>query len=254
MRRIVSLPVAALAAAAVLTACSSSGKPAVDTSTSSSQLKQPAAQTKAVTVRLAWSQTAKDGGGDTEVSYVARVKNPGTSPASVALDVRALDKTGTIVGSSQETLPNIPAGATFDFLGNLGGGFSGNLTGTPAQVQISQNKDAFGQAGAVDSPMLATSEVKLSGGSRDDLYTDADAPYAYNLSVKVTNSTRDAVTNGVTQQVVLYDAKGNVVGGGTGSSDNVPDNLPTGMSYREQWTGIPATARAVRAVYTVWQE
>lgn len=35
-------------------------------------------------------------------------------------------------------------------------------------------------------------------------------------------------------------------------SDNVPDTLPAGMSYREQWTGIPATAQAARAVYTVW--
>ena len=252
MRRTISLPIATLMAAAALTSCSSSDKPATDTSTSSSQLKQPTAQTKAVTVRLAWSRITKDGG-DTEVSYVARIKNPGTSPASVALDVRALDKTGTIVGSSQETLPNIQAGATFDFLGDLGGGISGNLTGTPAKLQISQNKDASGQAGAVDNPMLATSEMKLSTGSRDDLYTDADALYAYNLKVKVTNSTHEAVTNGVTQQVVLYDAKGNVVGGDTGSSDNVPDNLPTGMSYREQWTGIPATAKAVRAVYTVWQ-
>ncbi|MGW0993515.1 hypothetical protein ACWD5V_09430 [Streptomyces sp. NPDC002523] len=238
--------------AATLTACSSSDKPATDASTSSSQLKAPADHTKAVTVRLAWSRTARDAGGDAQVSYVARVKNPGTSPASVAIGVRALDKTGTIVGSSQETLPSIPAGATFDFLGELGGGLSGNLTGTPAKLQISQNKDAFGQAGAVDNPMLATSEMKLTSGSRDDLYADPSAPYAYNLTVKVTNSTHDAVTGGVTQQVVLYDAKGNVIGGGTGSSDNVPDNLPAGMSYREQWTGIPATAKAVRAVYTVW--
>lgn len=36
------------------------------------------------------------------------------------------------------------------------------------------------------------------------------------------------------------------------SGRNVPDNLPTGMSYREAWTGIPAVAKAVRAVYTVW--
>ncbi|MBY8341999.1 hypothetical protein LXH13_06210 [Streptomyces spinosirectus] len=246
--------VAAAILAATLTACSGNHKqPAADTSTSSSKLKAPAAQTKAVSVRLAWSRTAKDGGGDTEVSYVARVQNPGKSPASVAIDVRALDETGTIVGSSQETLPNVPAGATFDFFGNLGGGFSASLTGTPAKLQISQNKDAFGQAGAVDSPMLASSELKLSSGSRDDLYTDANAPYAYNLAVKVTNSTHDAVANGVVQQVVLYDAKGNVVGGDTGSSDNAPDNLPAGMSYREQWTGIPAAAKAVRAAYTVWQ-
>ncbi|MFI0967618.1 hypothetical protein ACH4S8_40510 [Streptomyces sp. NPDC021080] len=168
----------------------------------------------------------------------------------MAIDARALDKTGTIVGSTQNTMPNIPANSTFDYFGDLGGGLGGDLTGTPSSIQLSQAKDTFGQAGGVDQPMLATSEIKLSTGSRDDVIPEA--PYSYNLSVKVTNSSKDAVDGYVTQQVVLYDTGGHIVGGGTGSSDNVPDNLPAGMSYREQWTGIPALAKAVRAVYTVW--
>jgi hypothetical protein len=97
--------------------------------------------------------------------------------------------------------------------------------------------------------MLKTGELVLKQGHDD---TNTNAAYSYNLTVKVTNSTHDTVAGGVTQQVVLHDAKGRVVGGDTGSSDNVPDNLPTGMSYREAWTGIPAVAKAVRAVYTVW--
>ncbi|MFF7975787.1 hypothetical protein [Streptomyces sp. NPDC007905] len=249
MRCIIGLSAAAIMAAAALSGCSShDNQPAAGTSTSSSRLKQPAAVASAVTVRLAWSHTVKDGG-DKEVWYVARVKNPGKSAASVAL-VRALDKTGTIVGSSEDTLPNVPAGATFDYFGDLGGGLGSDLTGTPAKLQVSQAKDAFGQAGGVDSPMFATSEIKLTKGSRD--YLLANTPYAYNLAAKVTNSSHDKIDGDVTQQVVLYDAHGRVVGGGTGSSDNVPENLPAGMSYREQWTGIPATAKAVRAVYTVW--
>lgn len=234
----------------MIAGCSSGGEPAAKTRTSTASLNTPnaaPATTAGTTVRLAWSHTAKDDG-DTEVWYAARVTNPGKGAASVALDVRALDKTGTIVGSSQETLPNIPHG-TFDFFGSLGGGFT-ELTGTPAKIEVSQAKDAFGMAGAVEAPMLGTSELKLTQGSRDDLFSDA--PLSYNLSVKVTNSTRDEITGGVTQQVVLYDAKGNVVGGDSGSSDNVPDTLPAGMSYREQWTGIPALSKATRAVYTVW--
>ncbi|MFJ2885976.1 hypothetical protein ACIO53_08050 [Streptomyces sp. NPDC087305] len=70
--------------------------------------------------------------------------------------------------------------------------------------------------------------------------------------MKVTNTTHDELTGGVTQQVVLYDAAGHVVGGDTGSSDNVPNSLPAGMSYREKWTGIPALSVASRAVYTMW--
>ncbi|MFE2469729.1 hypothetical protein [Streptomyces mirabilis] len=237
--------------AAGLTACSSHGKQPAGSGTDTKQLNQPSsAPAAAPAVHLEWSHTGTFFN-DPQVWYVARVKNPGSSVASVALDARALDKTGTIVGSSQNTLPNIPGGATFDYFGYVGGGGASDtkLTGTPAKIEISQAKDAFGQAGAVEQPMLKTSELKLAKGT-EDTYTDA--PLSYNLSVKVTNSTRDGLTGGVTQQVVLYDAAGHVVGGDTGSSDNVPDTLPAGMSYREQWTGIPALAKAVRAVYTVW--
>ncbi|MCE0445391.1 hypothetical protein CFC35_35825 [Streptomyces sp. FBKL.4005] len=80
--------------------------------------------------------------------------------------------------------------------------------------------------------MLGTGKVTLTTGTPDDLV--ASAPHSYNLSVKVTNNTHDPVSGGVTQQVVLYDAHGQVVGGGTGMSDNVPDDLPAGMSHREK--------------------
>ncbi|MFI6249030.1 hypothetical protein [Streptomyces sp. NPDC051016] len=249
MRRTISLPIAALMAAAALSSCSSSDKQAADADTSQ-QNRPSSAAAETSAVHLAWSHTGTFFD-EPQVWYVARVSNPGKSKASVALDARALDKTGTIVGSNQAVLPNIPAGATFDYFGYLGGGGALNtkLTGTPSKVQVAAAKDAFGQAGAVEQPMLKTGELTLQQG-REDTYTNA--PYSYNLKVKVTNSTSDTVADGVTQQVVLYDAKGNVVGGDTGTSDNVPDNLPAGMSYREQWTGIPATAKAVRAVYTVW--
>jgi hypothetical protein len=185
------------------------------------------------------------------VWYVARVTNPGDSVASVALDARALDATGTIVGSSKETLPNIPARSRFDYFGYLGGGgaFDTKLTGTPAKIEVSQAANAFGQAGAVQLPMLKTGEVTLSKGN-EDTYTDA--PYSYNLTAKVTNTTGSDVTGGVTQQVVLYDRAAHVVGGDTGSSDNVPATLEPGISYRESWTGIPAVGLAASAAYTVW--
>lgn len=53
---------------------------------------------------------------------------------------------------------------------------------------------------------------------------------------------------------VLYDRTGDIVGGLTGSSDNVPDNLRPGESYRETVTGIPAESTAARAEYAVWPD
>jgi len=209
----------------------------------------PAAQPK-VSVQLAWNHTGKFFG-ETQVWYVARVTNPGSSAASVALDARALDSTGTIIGSSQVTLPNIPAHTQFDYFGYLGGGgaLDTKLTGIPARIEVSQAPNPFGLAGAIWLPMLKTSEVTLTAGN-EDTYTNA--AYSYNLTAKITNTTGQELTGGVTQQVILYDKAGHVVGGDTGSSDNVPQTLPVGMSYRESWTGIPAVGSAVRAAYSVW--
>ncbi|MFI5973530.1 hypothetical protein [Streptomyces sp. NPDC051452] len=245
MKRAVSLPIAAVLAAVGLTACGSSeGRPAVDARIP----RKPAAPASTASVRLAWNHTAKNGS-DPEVWYVARVRNDSKSAAAVVIDAQALDKSGTIVGSAETSLPRVPAGATFDYFGDLGGGLSAALTGVPAKVQVTLNKTA-GQAGISELGALATSDQTLTRDSSGDQYTGA--PYAYDLAVKATNGTRAAVSGGVTQQVVLYDAKGSIVGGGTGASDNAPDTLPAGASYREKWTGIPAVAKAVRAVYTVW--
>ncbi|MFJ8547366.1 hypothetical protein ACIRFH_36450 [Streptomyces sp. NPDC093586] len=247
--RTITLATAAVLAAA-LTACSSDHDPAPKEA-SAAQVDQPATVEPvavAPTVSLAWSHNATSWD-EPQVWYVTRVKNTGASEASVAVDVRALDKTGTIVGSAQDTLPNIPAGATFDYFGTIGGSIGTELTGTPDKIEVSRAENAFGRAGSIEAPMLKTSEVKLTA-SADDTYTDA--PNSYDLSAKVTNSTTDAVSSGVTQQVILYNAQGQVVGGESGFSDNIPQTLPTGMSYREQWTGIPAIGEATRAVYTVW--
>ena len=60
------------------------------------------------------------------------------------------------------------------------------------------------------------------------------------------------LAGGVTQQVVMYDGAGQVVGGDTGTSDNAPDSFPAGLSCRETWTGMAAMRKAARAAYTVW--
>jgi hypothetical protein len=239
-----------LTAGIALTGCGSSSKPQATHPTTGgtpAQASSPAGSAE-TSVQLAWSHTGTFFG-DPRVWYVAKVTNRGSSPASAALDVRALDSTGTIVGSGQETLPNIPARSSFDFFGYLGGGAGPQLTGTPAKIEVSLAENAFGRAGSVFLPMLKTSEVTLTAGNTD---TGTDMTHSYDLTAKVTNTTSEPVTAGVTQQVVLYTQAGQIVGGDTGSSDNVPQNLPSGMSYRESFTGIPTMQAAVRAEYTVW--
>ena len=91
-----------LIAGIALTGCGSSSKPQAThspTGGTPAQTSPPAASAE-TSVQLAWSHTGTFFG-DPSVSYVARVTNPGSSPASAALDVRVLDSTGTIVGSSQ---------------------------------------------------------------------------------------------------------------------------------------------------------
>lgn len=252
MKRMAGQAATLIAVSVAIAGCgTSSGNGSTGTSASSANagaVQRPAGAR--TTVRLIWNHNGKFFG-KPQVWYVARVTNSGDSPASVALNARALDSSGTIVGSSQETLPNIPPRSQFDYFGYLGGGgaLDTELTGTPVKITVTKAVNPFGQAGAIELPMIKTSEVKLRKGGAA---TYTDAPYSYNLSAKVTNTTSQVMNGGVTQQVVLYDPAGHVVGGDTGSSDNVPQSLPAGMSYREKWTGIPAVQHAARAAYTVW--
>ncbi len=119
----------------------------------------------------------------------------------------------------------------------------------PVKIEVSFANNAFGRAGSVFLPMLKISEVTLRAGSTENCLTDM--PHAYDLTAKVTNITGGELTAGVARQVVLYDQEGQIVGGDTGSSDDVPQDLPAGMSYRESFTSIPAGQAATRAEYTV---
>lgn len=209
-----------------------------------------------ISVRLVWWHLGEMYD-DPQVWYVARVTNGSDRQASAALDVKALDGDGTIVGSAQPALPNLAAGVSFDYFGVLGGGLGGDeLSGTPARVKVMQAKDPFGQAGnVVDAPMLRTSKIKLKPGDAAAIRTDYGVRHGYDLHATVTNTTGKPIEGGVysvTQQVVLYDAGGKVVGGDTGTSDQTPKSFGPGESYREQWTEIPAVRRAASVKYTVW--
>jgi hypothetical protein len=201
------------------------------------------------TVSLVWSQFPNLDGSDPAAYYVARITNPTKTRVAEELNTYVLDASGTIIGSSQDALPLIRAHSQFDYFGRIGGGVLGEeLTGTPASLKIQVSKGSVVGSG---EPMLPTSELQLTQGGPDDF---TNAPGTYDLTVKVTNSTSQTISSGVIQQTVLYDQAGNVVGGGTAFSDNVPDSLPPGMSYRESWGGIASWGTAARAGYTVWPE
>lgn len=53
------------------------------------------------------------------------------------------------------------------------------------KVEISQAANPFGRAGAIELPMLKTSEITLKAGSED---TFTDAAHSYNMTAKVTNT------------------------------------------------------------------
>ena len=248
-RAIISLVASSVAAVSLVAGCGGPEQ-AKDGPGATAQLSPaPTADTPPSTrvpVQLVWSHTGQFFG-ETQVWYVARVTNSDSSPASVTLNVLALDAAGVIVGSSQNDLPNVPGNSTFDYFGYLGGGGALNtkLTGRPAKIQVT-GKPRLSQG---DFPTLQTRQIRLAAGAQD---TNTDAPFSYNLSANVTNTTGYELAGGVIQQVVLYDTTGRVVGGDTGSSDNVPESLPISMTYREIWTGMPAVGKAARVVYTVW--
>jgi hypothetical protein len=159
-----------------------------------------------------------------------------------------MDESGVIVGSSTADLPTIPPRGTFDYFGYIGGARAMDTpaTGKPAKVTVAKG-DVSPQA---CSPVLKTGKPVLANGNAADTFSDT--AFGYNLSVVVTNSTDQKIGNDVTQQVILSDTRGQVVGGGSGASDNAPTVLAPGERYREVWTGIPAISRAASATYNVW--
>jgi hypothetical protein len=198
-------------------------------------------------VGLIWNHIGKFFG-EPQVWYVARLRNPGSSPAYLTVSAKAFDGSGTIVGSNEGSPPAVPPHGTFDYFGYVGGGSALDtpLTGTPVKVTVEEGELATDGW----DPLLTTSDARLTRGDTDTTYTDAK--YAYNLSVAVTNQTDQKIGNTVTQQVVLYDSRRNVVGGDTGTSHNKPAILKPGERYREVWTGIPAVRPASSVQYSVW--
>jgi hypothetical protein len=181
--------------------------------------------------------------------FAVRVQNAGDDPSVFTVNVQALDSSGTIVGSKEYTTPTIAGHESFDLFDQLGGNVFATLTGTPTTVAISRVEPAMN----AELPLLPSSELKLAKAGDEEKI--AESPYAYDMTVKVTNNLAGTLTsdaNGVHQQVILYNGSGEIVGGGAGSSDNQPNDLAPGASYRESWTGIPAWKAATRAVYSVW--
>jgi hypothetical protein len=202
--------------------------------------QSPAAQQGASVI---WSHFGK--AFDEPTAWLAvRVQNAGDDPSVFAVNVQALEASGTIVGSDEYTTPTIAGHGSFDYFGLLD-----NLTGTPTKVVISSVEPAMN----AELPLLPSSELKLArAGDQDDV---VESPYTYDMTVKVTNNlagTLDSFANPVHQQVILYNGSGQIVGGDAGASDNQPNDLAPGASYRESWTGIPAWQAATRAVYSVW--
>jgi hypothetical protein len=207
--------------------------------------QSPAAQQGASVI---WSQFGKAFDEPT-AWFAVHVQNAGEDPSVFTVNVQALDATGTIVGSNEYTTPTIAGHGSFDLFDQLGGNAFVTLTGTPTKVVISRVEPAMN----AELPLLPTSELKLARArDQDDI---AESPYSYDMTVKVTNDLAGTLTsdaNGVHQQVILYRGSSEIVGGGAGASDNQPNDLPPGASYRESWTGIPAWQAATRAVYSVW--
>ena len=142
-----------MAVAVLAVAGCSSTAPTGSTAVGPSKPVKLAVKTTA-TVALLWTHMGTAIGG-AQASCVVRITNPGSVPVSVTLNVNALDSSGTIVGSDQQTLP-LGAQESFDYYEDLGGtGFS-QLTGQPAKVQVSA---VTGTPSQDASPKLRTSQL-----------------------------------------------------------------------------------------------
>ena len=246
VRRAIWLMLMLVGSSAVASGCSSggTGSPPGTQAAPTGQASTPVGPS--ISGQLTWSHMDKGATGDQEARYVVKVTNSGGSPASLHLEAKAVDATGTDVGDESHALPAVPGHSQAYFYSCMGCTAFGTLTGTPVKVSV-----AFTQDDVSAGPMLQTSEVTLKSG--DTTYADLPNAYAYDMTAKVTNTTGEKITGGVQQDGVLFNQAGRVVGGfGIDSSDDVPDTLAPGESYRENASTIEAVEAATRVEYTVW--
>jgi hypothetical protein len=133
-----------------------------------------------------------------QATLVVRVLNPADRPVSgAALEIHALDASGTIVGSNQARMPTLSPRGHFEYFGTLGGTAFSRLTGKPAKVEVAMAPSTDNQ----QATLLRMSELRLRRGDPTGSLTDA--PYAYDLTAKVTNDTGQILHTPVHQQVIL---------------------------------------------------
>lgn len=107
--------------------------------------------------QLVWTHFGK-AFDEPQATLVVRVLNPADRPVSgAALEIHALDASGTIAGSNQARMPTLSPRGHFEYFGTLGGTAFSRLTDKPAKVEVAMAPSTDNQ----QATLLRTSELRL---------------------------------------------------------------------------------------------
>lgn len=249
MNKVFLCAVAAIAIAVITTGCarSTGGNSQGPSRADSIKMANKSSAPAELSAYVLWMNANKT---DKTIAFVARISNSNRQPISGAvLSERAVDSTGSIVGSNKIQLPTVPASGHLDYVDGLGDAFT-ELSAPAAKVIVSVTG---GVASSGQELPLRTSDLAFKSVSPEQ---EAEStPFAYAVTVKVTNNLSAPIGGdaySVEQQAIAYNSAGQIIGAMNGGSDNVPDHLAAGESYIES-TDVGTTAKAAAIKYTVWQ-
>jgi hypothetical protein len=173
------------------------------------------------------------------VSYGVVLAN--RSPSEDALDVLVLvnfvNASNVLVGTESTNLAEIPAGTDYNFGGSV------SFTGTPAVDHLEVAVKVGDRQPAARTPVPAISNIRIQPNLREPTWVDE-------VDADMLNPSSDLMSR-AKLYVVLLDASGNVVGGGSGSSTgSLPARTRQFVKVSSDVDSVPI-ANAVSAQFTV---
>jgi hypothetical protein len=208
--------------------------PHAGTATTSLYVQWAVQAPKVTIARSGFSQRPHRFDGGSDVNYGLEVHNErtGSDAANVTLLVNMVDDTNRVLGTGYVRIQRLPASSVF---------YVGGQTAIPTQVPVSRLEVVVN---AISDQKLAATPVLIS-----DLIIAPSArePYVDSVRGQLLNQSRVQMDSGVVG-VVIQDANGNIVGGGSGyASGPLSLGAREAFNVRGPFSAIPM-ANAAQAV------
>jgi hypothetical protein len=193
-----------------------------------------------VVSKQGFSQRADAFGTGSSVSYGLLIRNPALKKdaKSVTVTISFVAASGDLIGRKTMTVARIGAGETFALGGSTGLGTQADVKKLTASIRVG----SYAKAASMPRPRVTSARI---------VGNDADPGFVGEVDGQVANDTSQHALARAFVSIVVLDAGGRIVGGGTGTLSGPVASGATGtFAAKVGFAAIP-TPGAVRPVVSV---